>query len=185
MNRQAELAREWAEQNYPEWVKIAEGTLAADLLEKAKAAAEYILATTEPEIPELNRWDGVEVYGREWIVWSVSETGELQLLSADGGIYAHDFAENVTPNGKRYKLVEATVSQDENVADDQPDHPEYLETEEDYWNAPVGTVVSRYGMAPWWKKDNDTWCRFYDEASNELMASKLHTFKVLRWGEQA
>lgn len=177
-NQQERLAREWAVENYPEWVKIAEGTLAADLLEKAKAAAEYILATTEPEIPELNRWDGVEVYGREWIVWSVSETGELQLLSADGGIYADDFAENVTPNGKRYKLVE--------VGEVEPGHPKILKTVEDFTSAPVGTVVGANGSQPYCKWDNRSWrvAGGLAHISNAGLAEHIY-MNVLRWGEQA
>lgn len=97
-NEQENLAREWAHRvkAVPE---IHYGL-------EANAAADLILTTTEPEIPELKRWDGVEMDGREWVVQAVSETGALQLIAAEGGARAHDYAENVIPNGKRYELRE-------------------------------------------------------------------------------
>lgn len=180
MNRQAELAREWAEQNYPEWVKIAEGTLAADLLEKAKAAAEYILAHTTPPTMADVRWDHDTMPG----TGALTENGDLWIMRDDAGdsidcispdlveiaFVAKDF---LTPNGKRYELREV------------PDHPEILETYKDFRDAPEGTIVARYGMAPWWKTDDDTWERGHNEASDAYMASKFHTLKVLRWGDEA
>lgn len=67
------------------------------------AIAEFILENTTPG---LKPWDGVEMNGREWIVWSITDSGVLTLVSVNGGGYAHDFEENVVPNGKTYKLVE-------------------------------------------------------------------------------
>lgn len=97
-NNQERLARQWAERvkSVPE----------VNYGPEANAAADFILANTAPDMPELSRWDGVEMDGREWVVWSVSETGALVLVAADGNAYAHDFAENTTPNGKRYELRE-------------------------------------------------------------------------------
>lgn len=126
MNEQEKLARQWAE-------KIKTLHVSSPEME---AAAEYILATTEPEKPQLTRWDGVEMDGREWVVQAVSETGALQLIAADGSAYAHDFAENVIPNGKRYELREIGAGEP-----DAPTHPATLTTEQDYNNAPHGTIV--------------------------------------------
>lgn len=106
MTNQEELARQWAEYYKDDWPRFTPGAYAAELVEKAKAAAEYILDNIEPQPPQLSRWDGVEMDGREWVVWAASKNGKLDLIAADGSAYAHDFAENVTPNGKRYELRE-------------------------------------------------------------------------------
>lgn len=273
MTDREKLARQWAELSMRREV-LANKYDDTFLSEEERAAAEHILATTEPELPELNLWDGVEILGREWVVWSVGETGSLGLLAADGGAYTHDFAENTTPNGKRYELreviervepstktmdeyspveradmvgmwagynrhvaggkptdfviitgeeteagrvpcynpgaptphawapdkwmltprfdmprawgkdgepCEPTVSFGENVGVDQPDHPEVLETEEDYENAPEGTVVGRRGGI--WAKD-----KYGDWRTLGALTSRLNrhmsdtTRRVLRWG---
>lgn len=127
MDKQERLAREWA--------KKIKSVPVVNYGLQANAAAEHILATTEPEMPDLKRWDGVEMDGREWVVQAVSETGALQLIAADGSAYAHDFAEAVTPSGKRYELREITDNPD------APTHPATLTTEQDYDNAPRGTIV--------------------------------------------
>ena len=92
-------------------------------------------------------------------------------LNLKGLYYA--LAADLTPNGKRYKLVE------------KPDHPEVLETVEDYRNAPEGTVVARDNLSPWWKTDDGTWERIYDEKSDTGMAFQHGVYKVLRWGGEA
>lgn len=182
MNRQAELAREWAVENYPEWVKIAEGTLAADLLEKAKAAAEYILATTTPETMEGIEWVHMfhHMAGAYW-------EGDIPVVMIDpaGGdkttvmtieeecIHEADDSDLV-PNGKRYKLVEV------------PDHPEVLKTAEDFTSAPVGTVVSANGSQPYCKCDNRSWrvAGGLAHISNAGLAEHIY-MNVLRWGDEA
>ncbi len=179
MNKQEKLAREWAEKNYPEWVKVAEGTLAADLLEKAKAAAEYILARTTPDTMADVRWDHDTMPG----TGALTENGDLWIMRDDAGdsidcispdlveiaFVAKDF---LTPNGKRYELREV------------PDHPEVLKTVKDYANAPEGTVVARDNLSPWWKTDDDTWERIYCEHSDTDMACLSGVYKVLRWGDE-
>lgn len=176
------LARQWAEdyqKNYPEFLPESH---AAEMVKRAKAAADYILEHTEPEIPELNRWDGVEMDGREWVVRSASKTGKLALIASDGSAYAHDFAENVTPNGKKYELREVT----------KPDHPEVLKTVEDYENAPEGTIVVTPGedsMAVQ-KLDDGKWgiigVKKLVDAEDCSRASADHgATTVLRWGGEA
>ena len=164
MTDREKLARKWAEKKLED-----EAKRPGLHLKEAVAAAEHILATTEPELPELNLWDGVEMYGREWVVWSVSETGSLGLLAADGGAYTHDFAENTTPNGKRYELREIV----------EPDHPEVLTTVEDYQNAPEGTTVAATGYGLW-EKNRYAWSAGNRACDNGAMAKYECT--VLRWG---
>lgn len=134
------------------------------------------LVRTNPGMPELSRWDGVEMDEREWVVQAVSETGALQLIAADGSAYAYDFAESVTPNGKRYELRELA------------DHPATLTTVEDYEDAPEGTIVIHPGSAPPYLKIADgRWATTACET--RLNAIDLvngnpgdSTVTVLRWG---
>lgn len=160
------LARQWAE-------KIKTLHVSSPEME---AAAEHILDTTEPEKPQLTRWDGVEMDGREWVVQAVSETGALQLIAADGSAYAHDFAENVIPNRKRYELREIGAGEP-----DEPTHPATLTTEQDYNNAPKGTIVDiddcmvRRGMYGWRISGARSQFTSYEMA-------QLGEGDVIRWG---
>ena len=81
----------------------------------------------------------------------------------------------LTPNGKKYELREVG-------APEQPEHPATLVTEQDYANAPVGTIVAAPGFHAWTKSYGDsfpwsqggTWCSNSDMADTER--------QVLRWG---
>lgn len=175
MDKQEKLAREWAEKNYPELVEVAEGTLAADLLEKAKAAAEYILAHTTPETMEGVEWDDEKHYlagattprGDVVMMWPDEDAGDIVTSRSAWRRY------QLTPNGRRYKLVEV------------PDHPEVLRTVEDHENAPLGTIVAKDTFHPWLKTSAHSWTSAYGAAGNIGMASKPGTFHVLRWGDEA
>ena len=52
---------------------------------------------------------------------------------------------------------EATVSSNENVGANQPEHPEVLSTVEDYENAPEGTVVAQDDRLPRTKSNMNIW----------------------------
>ena len=60
-------------------------------------------------------------------------------------------------------------------------HPEFLETEADYQNAPAGTVAAKDGWLAWVKQKNGDWS--CDGGSEEVsilaQTGKRH---VLRWG---
>lgn len=74
-----------------------------------------------------------------------------------------------------------TVSPNENVEADQPEHPETLRTQEDYENAPVGTIVANSGRFPLIKRELNVWANMFDDTfSNGYLADT--SLKVLRWG---
>ena len=185
MNKQEKLAREWAEKNYPELVKVAEGTLAADLFEKARAAAEYILAHTTPDTMADVEWDhdtmpgtgALTKNGRLWIMRD--DAGDaIDCISTDLAEIAFVAKEGLTPNGKRYKLVEV------------PDHPEVLKTVKDYANAPEGTLAaSSHGEGYFHNETMSRWESTHGDWKNYVeMESSSHSGRtVLRWGwgEQA
>lgn len=83
--------------------------------------------------------------------------------------------------GKHEDTSEPTVSLDENVGPDQPEHPATLATEADYENAPEGTIVASDDHAPLLKRGPNAWTTdisslYYDED----MARNPR--QVLRWG---
>lgn len=93
---------------------------------------------------------------------------------------------DLTPNGERYELHRATVSCNENVADDQPKHPAFLRTEDEYEGAPVGTIVGDY-LAPapgktevlWQKLEDGLWWLVGGEHHARMPGEAR---PVIRWG---
>lgn len=64
--------------------------------------------------------------------------------------------------------------------DAEPAHPEFLETEVEYGNAPVGTVVARGNGLPWVKEKSNYWTR--PDAAKSDYGMSLGSRRVLRWG---
>lgn len=105
-----------------------------------RAAAEYILAHAPKQTMADVAWDHEKHY-LAGAHLDVSDRDVVMLGLADGYIVTATAGRDdpltlsspggVTPNGKRYKLVE----------DVEPDHPATLTTKNDYWDAPRGTVV--------------------------------------------
>ncbi|MCT1450625.1 hypothetical protein [Corynebacterium sp. p3-SID1194] len=183
MRNREKLAREWAEdyqKNYPE---LAPETQAAELVKRAKAAAEYIMEHTAPTMADVD-WDhetmpgtgALTVNGRLWIMRD--DAGDaIDCISTDLAEIAFVAKEGLTPNGKRYELRE------------KPDHPEVLETVEDYENAPEGTIVVTPGedSVAVQKLDDGKWgiigFKKLVDAEDCSRASADHgATTVLRWG---
>lgn len=140
-------------------------------------AAEHILATTtEPTMADVE-WDAEKHY----MAGATSETDgseRVMIAPLDGLIVnAKPGGDRVslmspgalTPNGKKYKLVEVT---------DQ--HPETLTTEEDYRIATVGTIVAYADGHAWTKTASGAWRQGKDRRTNREMAGTERL--VLRWG---
>ena len=63
----------------------------------------------------------------------------------------------------------------------KPAHPEFLETEADYENAPEGTVVVQVDALPWAKEDDNIWtCA--GGSKGDYSMSLVGSRRVLRWG---
>ena len=62
-------------------------------------------------------------------------------------------------------------------------HPEFLETEDDYEQAPVGTIVAATGARPWVKLNDGTWLLGggIDERAS-ILEMNTGSRRVLRWG---
>ena len=60
-------------------------------------------------------------------------------------------------------------------------HPEFLETEADYQNAPEGTIVACDDSPPWYKFDS-AWLSTINCGSNSAESMSGIIREVLRWG---
>ena len=67
--------------------------------------------------------------------------------------------------------------------DNEPAHPEFLETEADYENAPEGTVVARDGLNPWVKEESVWMQGTTADATVYRVPCLKGTRRVLRWGK--
>lgn len=167
MNNQEKLAREWAESK----LAMPTGHLDADVI----AAANHILATTtKPTMADVE-WDdekhrlaGATTINGDSVAMLWHDDIDTDHIITDFGEYSRNY---LTPNGKRYKLVEIS---------DEPEHPETLETLEDYENAPQGTIVALADSPPWSKTPSGGWRQAGDyRTSPEMVGVKR---KMLRWG---
>lgn len=131
MDNQEKLARQWA--------KKIKSVPVVNYGLQANAAAEYILATMTPELETMAdvEWDDAEHY----LAGCMSPYGSVVMLRPQGAnMIVHDLnsdltevfdRDDLTPNGKRYELREVAEAK----------RPEPLITEQDYGNAPEGTIV--------------------------------------------
>lgn len=167
----AKLARKWAADCQGEGKLPAYGIA-------AQAAAEYILATTTPPTMADVEWDDEKHY---LAGATTSNGGSVVMLWHDDIDTDHiitDHAEwprdRLTPNGKKYELREVGAPK-------QPEHPATLMTEQDYENAPVGTIVDiDETVAVRWKIG---WyiAGFEGDHSSEFMFHQGEG-DVIRWG---
>ena len=67
--------------------------------------------------------------------------------------------------------------------DNEPAHPEFLETEGDYENAPEGTVVASDGLNPWVKEESVWMQGTTADATVYRVPCLKGPRRVLRWGE--
>ena len=171
-NERERLAREWAEDCQGEGKLPAYGIA-------AQAAAEHILATTPEPTMEGVQWDDEK---HHLAGATLPHGGEVVMMWPDNYGTGHIIAkegewppDQLTPNGKRYKLVEVT---------DQPEHPDVLKTVEDYENAPVGTIVALNGCLPYVKRGRNDWSdAFGDTCSDKGMAGPAREVLRRGWGE--
>ena len=61
-------------------------------------------------------------------------------------------------------------------------HPEFLETEADYQNAPEGTIVALDGSGTIWLKKFGGWRNTAGDHGVESACIALDSRRVLRWG---
>ncbi|OFU54866.1 hypothetical protein HMPREF3120_05450 [Corynebacterium sp. HMSC11D10] len=167
------LARQWAESRNPN-----------SLSEDARAAREYILATTtKPTMADVE-WDDkhflagatldTEESAEEMVMCGFTRDGEIYVVEPNPGRGKRGYwpmPGDLTPNGKRYELVEVT------------EHPEHLVDEDDFKDAPEGTIVASDGyLSTPLVKRYGKWCRDRIEFTAEELDAVADQLRVLRWG---
>lgn len=178
-------AREWAE--YINAVPNLHG----GYLRQAQAAARFILDSTYPPLPD--RLFGERATHPEWgegIVFShhPDEDGELRFMFPDEGSGDGTLGRWVSPSTLTFPTPDMSKNEAEidtstahvDPIDTRPDHPVFLETEEDYASAPEGTIVAGSNAGPKVLVDG-RWRHVYlGSADHDGMAGTRR--RVLRWG---
>ena len=188
-NDTARLARQWAHRKQAQAKQHLEDA-GYFIREDTQAAIEHILATTTDPLTMADvEWDDEKHYlagatselTSNEVVMLGPRAGMIDCFRIETGKTISTTRNALTPNGKRYELVEVTDKPDQA---DEPEYPETLTTVEDYENAPVGTIVALNGCLPYVKRGRNDWSdAFGDTCSDKGMAG--HTREVLRWGWDA
>ena len=121
-----------------------------------------------PELPKQKTLE--EITAHVYDAWLASSDYEFNGNEYDPDVTIEDWLLELH---KQLKGVEVTA----------PAHPEFLETEADYQNAPEGTVVARDGLNPWVKEES-VWMQgtTADETVYRVPCLK-GARRVLRWGK--
>ena len=126
---------------------------------------------TVPALPVGMRLAIHEEYGRCVVTPKSDANGGCEILYADSNSglgSTYDYAHEC-----ELTFIDAEPA--------KPTHPEFLETEADYRDAPVGTVAIREGGYPW-TRIFDSWVAYSrNDYSHSEMAALRGKARVLRW----
>ena len=160
----------------------------SDVAEAVEVVSELVLKPT-PEATSERCGESSEILLDEF---ADPKPGEAWLIEYEGryyeaiywysALYAHwVFVRN--REGTVYIESHEATPVSRLVPESTPDHPTELTTEEDYKNAPAGTVVAGDCADPWVKHDLGFWrvCGEGGREINRVMA--LAARRVLRWGD--
>lgn len=175
------LAKEWAKLTI---AQSGEGELFEDgELAAAKILNETLNLRTLASAPFEPLIGAVSTSGNEYIVLAENAPGvAICFRLSNERIYTISTMD-LYSNGKKYEPVKdgATVSSNENVGGDQPEHPETLYSEQDYKGAPIGTIVAANGENVYMKTGDFSWCIAGVESLDEGPIFD-YMRNVLRWG---
>ena len=178
------MARQWAERKKAQAKRHLEDA-GYFPREDTMAAIEHIMATTtEPTMADVE-WDDEKHHlagatlpsGYEVVMfWA-----EDDYIITDQESWSRDC---LTPNGKQYELVEVTDRPEaSDEQDQQPAHPEVLETVEDYENAPAGTVVATPQGSAWTQGPDGNWWQGAGWKTDSEMSGIKRQVLRYGWGE--
>ena len=102
------------------------------------------------------------------------------VYDAWGAAYGNDWADDVF--GELETWLDELHKQLKGLAPAKPAHPEFLETEADYQNAPEGTIVAWEDSLPWHKFDSAWLSTVVYEGNNAKNMTGIIR-RVLRWGD--
>lgn len=120
---------------------------------------------TTPALPDGMRLAYHEEYGQVVVSPKSDSNGVCDILYIDSS----------SEVGTKYSWA---YECDLILADIESLHPEFLETEADYQNAPLGTIVASDVLTTSWSKNSSGWSSTDGEASLAQSGKR----RVLRWG---
>lgn len=128
---------------------------------------------TTPALPAGMRLADHWQYGRCVVAPATDGDGERMIFCLDNT--------SLAGAGRRWAHASSLTFIDAEPA--KPAHPEFLETEADYRDAPEGTIVAKDNHRPAWKP-NEHWFINNNPFDNREMAGGLNPApsRVLRWG---
>ena len=124
-----------------------------------------------PALPAGMRIADHESYGRVVVSPGLIPDGRYQIFVLDSGTKTGAECEFVHPDTLTFIDTEPA----------KPAHPEFLETEADYDNAPEGTIVACEDSPPWYKFDS-AWLSTAAYEGNNAKDMTGVIREVLRWG---
>ena len=120
-----------------------------------------------PELPAGMRIADHEEHGRVVVAPIADSDGERMIFCLDKS--------SLAGAGRRWAHEESLT-----FIEDKTAHPEFLETEVDYENAPAGTIVACEDSPPWHKFDS-TWLSTITHGRNDAKDMTGVIREVLRW----
>ena len=169
-----ELVNEaWSFTHVNEWDDDAYGSLESwlsDLETQLQGVKET--SASVPELPVGMRLADHEQYGR--VVTSPNPDQD--------GVYVLLIPEPNVETGADWEYAHECELTFIDAAPAEPAHPEFLETEADYQNAPEGTIVACEDSPPWHKFDS-AWLSTAAYEGNNAKNMTGVIREVLRWGD--
>ena len=127
---------------------------------------EELLRSFLPEMPKQKTLE--EITAHVYDAWLASSDYEFNGNEYDPDVTIEDWLLELHKQLKELAPAESA-------------HPEFLETEADYQNAPEGTIVACEDSPPWHKFDS-TWLSTITHGRNDAKRMTGVTRRVLRWG---
>ena len=165
----------WCETFGNDWKEELFGDLETWLSElhaQLRAHLEGVKSEAHPALPVGMRIAEHENFGRVVVSPGVGIDRCHEIFYLDPGMSSGTDISEVEPDSLTF-------------LDSEPAHPEFLETEADYQNAPMGTVVAYQGQYPWARLDDGMWTTAVmsdmDEPVTSLRMGEVSR-RVLRWG---
>ena len=166
----------WCETSGNDWKEELLGDLETWLSEQhaqLRAHLEGVKSQAHPALPVGMRIAEHVNFGRVVVSPGVGVDKCHEIFYLDPGMSSGTDISEVEPDSLTFIDAEPA----------KPAHPEFLETEADYQNAPVGTVAIREGGYPWTRIFGSWVAYSRNNYSHSEMAALRGKARILRWGD--
>ena len=162
----------WCETSGNDWKEELFGNLETWLSEQhnqLRAHLEGVKSQAHPALPAGMRIAEHENFGRVVVSPGVGIDRCHEIFYLDPGMSSGTDISEVEPDSLTFLSP-------------KPAHPEFLETEADYQNAPEGTVVALDETDTLWLKEFGAWRSTAGDHGVESVCIALDSRRILRWG---